>query len=387
MDVLLVEDENETREELSEMIKGWGHNCTDLPCAEEALQYVRSGISVDLLVFDINMPGPNGLEMLNELRSSPTAGSELLKAICVSGERDPQLILAALRNGVSDFHLKPLKPDIFFNAMRKVELDLRRSRLEINETSALRDQLNMNNKMIEELSAELCEAQRESLYCLAFAAEHKDATTGAHLARIGSYARRMAELLGWPEDRCSTIELAAPLHDVGKIGVPDEILLKKGKLTSDEFKIMKRHTIFGSEILSKATSPVMRLGAKIALYHHEAYDGSGYPEGLAGKQIPPEAAITSLVDVYDALRSSRPYKEAFAHSAAVDILCNGDDRTQISKFDPELLSLFLNHHRDFDAIYNQSLKSASKEETNNVTFEDSAGGGRSEGIFEIRTIA
>jgi len=349
--VLLVEDEADIREELSELLTSWGHDCEAMSCAEEALQYLRSGLSAELMLFDINMPGTSGLELLEELRGDRSIGGNTIRAICMTGDQNPNLVLSALKSGISDFQFKPLDPENLLSAINKVELDIKSSRSKISEVAALRDELDMKNKLLEETTTELCEAQREPLLCLAYAAEHKDATTGAHLKRISSYARRMGELLGWTEDRCSAIDLAAPLHDVGKIGIPDEVLLKKGKLTPSEYELMKRHTIFGSEILSRSKTPIMRLGGKIALYHHEAFDGSGYPRGLKGTQIPIEAAVVSLVDVYDALRSSRPYKDCMAHASAVDIICNGDDRTRVQQFHPELLSTFLRHHRDFDELY------------------------------------
>ena len=250
-----------------------------------------------------------------------------------------------------DFLFKPIDTSAPRSAINNVELDIKSVKSKGSEFAAVQDELAMKNKLLEEKTSELCEAQRESLICLAYAAEHKDATTGAHLNRISGYARRMGELLGWSDERCQSLALAAPLHDVGKIGIPDSLLLKKGRLTPSEYETMKRHTILGKEILSSSSSSVMRLGAKIALYHHEAFDGSGYPSGLRGNQIPIEAAIVSLVDVYDALRSSRPYKDSMAHAAAVDIICNGDDRTNVSQFHPDLLSTFLSHHREFDNIY------------------------------------
>ena len=349
MDILIVEDEKSVREELLELVNVWGHKVSAVACAEEALQYLKE-FSVDLVLFDINMPGTNGLEMLTELRADPSNGKSL-KAICMTGEQDPNFMLTALKSGISDFLFKPIDPSTLKLAMSKVELDIKTTRSQSSVFSALKDELAMKNQLLKEATYQLCEAQRESLICLAHAAEHKDATTGAHLSRISAYARRMGELIGWSEDRCHALELAAPLHDVGKIGIPDELLLKKGRLTPSEYEVMKRHTILGKQILSRSSSPVMRLGAKIALYHHEAFDGSGYPNGLEGNQIPLEAAITSLVDVYDALRSSRPYKDSMANSSAVDIICNGDDRTNVAQFNPELLFTFLKYHQEFDEIY------------------------------------
>jgi putative two-component system response regulator len=147
------------------------------------------------------------------------------------------------------------------------------------------------------------------------------------------------------------IRLAAPLHDIGKIGTPDSILLKPGKLGDVELRVMRTHSSIGHAILSQSTSPVLKMAANIALAHHERWDGSGYPNGLSAEEIPVEAAITALADVYDALRSKRPYKPALDHRTACDILLYGDGRTEAKHFSPELLQIFKENHDKFDEIY------------------------------------
>jgi putative two-component system response regulator len=176
--------------------------------------------------------------------------------------------------------------------------------------------------------------------CLAVAAEHKDNETGRHNRRIGRYASILASAMQWPPERCRLIELAASLHDIGKIGIPDDILFKPTPLTLEERVRMEDHTIAGHRILSAARAPVLECAANIARHHHERWDGSGYPFGLRGRAIPFEARIVAVCDVYDAIRSRRPYKPALTHDEACDALLHGDGRTSPDHFDPTVMAAF-----------------------------------------------
>jgi putative two-component system response regulator len=173
-----------------------------------------------------------------------------------------------------------------------------------------------------------------------------------HNKRLGIYAPRLAENLGMPPDFVESIAFAAPLHDIGKIGIWDKILLKPGPLTTDEFEIMKKHTITGANILSGSSYRKIQMTESVALTHHERWDGTGYPRGLKGEQIPIEGRIVSICDQYDALRSKRPYKPPYSHQGAMDILINGDNKTKPGGFDPRILKGFIKTASDFDQIYN-----------------------------------
>ena len=181
--------------------------------------------------------------------------------------------------------------------------------------------------------------------------KNKDCETGAHILRIGAYAARLAAELGWAKDQCEMLRLAAPLHDVGKVATPDSILLKEGPLTDDEFAVMRQHPKFGHEVLSMSDYPVMAMAARIALNHHERWNGGGYPRGLAGSEIPIEASITTLVDVYDALRSERPYKAAMTHEQAMQVILEGDGRTDPQHFRPDVLDAFKRAGQAMDHIF------------------------------------
>jgi putative two-component system response regulator len=193
---------------------------------------------------------------------------------------------------------------------------------------------------------EIRASREEVALRLITASEHRDHETGMHVRRIGLYAAEMARLLGWDSAGVEAIQSAAPMHDIGKIGVPDAILQKPSALTEDEWVIMKRHTTMGAAILKGSTVPFIRMGARIAIGHHEKWDGSGYPRGLRGEAIPMEARITALVDVYDALSNRRHYKDPWPEDEVVALMRKGIG----AHFDPDLADLFLTHLERFRAI-------------------------------------
>ena len=211
-------------------------------------------------------------------------------------------------------------------------------------------ELRQRNRQIAELQAETEEAFQLSIQLLARAAEIHDEGTGNHIVRVNEYSYFIARKLGMPKAFCDEIHYSAQLHDVGKMSVDQAVLKKKGRLNRREREEMDRHTIYGYEILK--ASPRLAMGAEIALNHHEKWDGSGYPYGRKGEEIPISARIVALADVYDALRSERPYKPAFSHDKAVRIITQGDDRIDPeSHFDPALVSLFRKHHAGFNRIW------------------------------------
>lgn len=213
-------------------------------------------------------------------------------------------------------------------------------------------------------NSELEQSYMDTMFRLARASRYKDEETGAHIERLSHYAKSMALNIGWDSKRAQGLFVIAPMHDVGKIGVPDAVLGKNGPLTEDEWESIKQHPLLGASLLSGSASPLLEMAKDVALTHHERWDGSGYPSGLKRKQIPKTGRIVMLCDLYDALRSRRPYKPAFSHVKTIDIMLNGNERTKPTHFDPSLLEVFRETHHQFDEIYStvQETKDAQEKE-------------------------
>lgn len=200
---------------------------------------------------------------------------------------------------------------------------------------------------------ELEQSYADTLVRLALASKYKDEETGAHIQRLSHYSKTIALYIGLPTEEADRLYAAAPMHDVGKVGVPDSILLKNGPLDQSEWEIIKQHPIFGASLLEGSPSLLLEMARKIALTHHERWDGSGYPQGLRGEEIPLAGRIVMFVDTYDALRSRRPYKSAYSHNKTCDIILQGNDRTRPSHFDPRLLEAFQDIHLEFESIFSR----------------------------------
>jgi two-component system, response regulator RpfG len=265
----------------------------------------------DLIVADYQMPGMNGLEFIRQFRQLNEGQDTPI--LMVTASSDPSVKYQLLDLGVVDFLQKPVDAsEITARSRNLISLH--------KVTLLLRNHNQELKKGVQEMTAVLAERERESLLVLARAAESRDPQTGSHLSRMASYSKVIALELGLCEDEAEEIFLAAPMHDVGKIGIPDRILLKHGKLTPNEWSEMQRHTNYGYDILGTSLTPILRLGGVIALNHHEAWDGSGYPNGKKGNEIPLCARIVAVADVFDALMSIRPYKKAWPLNEALDEL-------------------------------------------------------------------
>ena len=293
----------------------------------QALAHARVA-DPDLLIVDYMMPELDGIALVQALRAAPR-GTDL-PVLMVTANDELEVRHRALEAGVNDFLTKPLDRVEFRARMRNM-LALRASQRRLQDRAAW---------LAEEVSkatAEIVERERETILRLSRAAEFRDPETGDHILRMAHYAWIIAVRMKLPPEQQKLILEAAPMHDVGKVGIPDHILLKPGKLDDEEFAVMKQHPVIGHQILADSESPLLKLAAVIALSHHEKYDGSGYPLGLKGNAIPVVGRIVAVADVFDALTSARPYKPAWTLDRAQQFM--RDQRGL--HFDPECVDAFL----------------------------------------------
>jgi two-component system response regulator RpfG len=291
----------------------------------------------DLLLLDYRMPEMDGLEFARRFRRPLVHRDVPIVLVTVVG--DEPVRQAALDAGVIDFLVKPIRPRELRARCRNL-LQLRQQSESVKQRA-----LSLEQRLLSSMH-EVEERERETLSRLARAIEYRDSGTSAYLERMAHFAGLLAEELGMFEEEVRMVEMAAPLHDIGKIAIPDAILMKAGPLGEDELQMMRRHPRIGHELLSGSQNRFIQMGAVIALHHHERYDGSGYPGGLAGEEIPIEARIVAVADVLDALLSPRPYKPAWALEDALDYLA---EQSGIL-FDPRCIDALMNCRGRLDDI-------------------------------------
>ena len=323
--ILIVDDEPEIAELVQELLTIAGYRCFTANSAEAALRMLEKR-NFGLLVTDIMMPGMSGIELLEEVKKSFPD----LAVIMVTGLDDRKMAIHTLELGAYGYIIKPFnKNEILINVVAALE----RRRL-----SLLSQEYEKSLKMeVDQRTKDVHDREEEIIFRLIAATRYRDDETGAHVKRIGLYAAEMAKGLGWSDSATNDIRLAAPMHDLGKIGVPDEILLKTGKLEPAEFEIIKKHPKIGFDILDGSTIPLIQMAAQIALSHHEKWEGSGYLLGLSGDKIPEAGRVVAIVDVYDALVHDRVYRKALNENKALSIMVS--DRGK--HFDPFIFDCFM----------------------------------------------
>lgn len=335
--------------------------------ARDALRMVREH-HPDVVLLDINMPHVSGLDILRIIGLDPSL--QHIPVLILTAATDPEVRRTALDLGASDFLSKPVDPNELLPRVRNAIILKQHFDMMANEAARLEIEVDRRTRQLEATRQQL-------ILSLARAAEHRDNDTGNHVLRVGRYSMIIAEQLGYPQKRLPMLEQAAQLHDVGKIGIPDSILFKPGKLDPDEFELMRKHCALGRQIIEPISdkdwevlkthtrrgesllhvrsSPLLMLAAKIAQTHHEKWDGTGYPLGLSGEDIPLEGRIVAVADVYDALASARPYKKPFPRSQCFEILEAGRGR----QFDPAVLDAFFKRS---DAIVEIQMQLMDEEE-------------------------
>lgn len=303
---------------------------------EDALQQIEYA-KPDLILLDVMMPKIDGFETCRCLKQNPD--TQNIPVIFMSALSDTFDKIAGFEAGGVDYITKPFQHEEVL-ARVNTHLTLKHLREQVDQQNALLEQ------RVKERTQELEEIRLHVIRSLGRAAEYRDNETGWHIIRMSKCAARLAKAVGMSDDVCTMILHASPMHDVGKIGIPDRILLKPDRLTPDEWEIMKTHTTIGEEILSGNDSELLKTAALLARSHHERWDGSGYPEGLKGEEIPLVSRIVTICDVFDALLSRRPYKEPWELSATLDYL----KENKGILFDPHLIGLFFDNLDDMLAI-------------------------------------
>jgi putative two-component system response regulator len=339
--VLVVDDEPQVQQLIARILERHGFRCELAASADEARELLESRAeSFQLMLCDVNMPGESGLELL----SSTLASHPEVAALMVTGADDPKMAENAIELGAFGYLTKPFRPNELMinivNALhrRRLEMENRAHRTMLENavetrTAALSEAVSRLQRSEQELRTH----QEETVRRLSSMAELRDLETGRHLERMSSYCALIAERFGFDHERVELMRIASPMHDVGKIGIPDNILLKPSTLTHEEREVMQQHTVIGYQILSGSDAEILTLAALLAWTHHERFDGSGYPRQLVGEEIPLEGRIAAVADVFDALTSDRIYRPAFNVEEAVTMM----REQRGAHFDPEVLDRFL----------------------------------------------
>jgi putative two-component system response regulator len=338
--VLIVDDLEANVLLLERMLRGAGYDSITSTMDPFEVCELHLKNRYDLILLDLQMPGMDGFQVMQGLKEIETGG--YLPVLVITAQPDHKL--RALQAGAKDFIGKPFDlAEVLIRVFNMIEVRLLQKELH-NYNDVL-------EQRVRERTADLEESYLETIFTMTRAAEYKDEDTGAHVKRISYYSRELARMLGLDEEFVDKIFFASPMHDIGKIGIHDHVLLKPGGFTPEEWEVMKGHTSMGAKILGSGKSPYLKMGAEIALNHHERWDGGGYPNGKWDEAIPLAARIMNICDIYDALRSKRPYKPAFDHLKTVDIITRGDGRTQPEHFDPVIIAAFKQNHQSFRDIF------------------------------------
>ena len=341
--ILIADDQVLYIKLLEDLCAGLGYETVTARNGREAVELARLELP-DCILMDVIMGEMDGIDATAQLKSDKqTAYIPVIMVTALDSRSDR---LAGIKSGADDILAKPIDEE---------ELALRlRNNLRNKEFHDFQEQHTLLlEEQVRERTRQLRAGYIDTINRLVLASEYKDEDTGSHIKRISHFTREIAGQMGLGSEFADEIFHAAPMHDVGKVAIPDAILLKQGPLTDSEWQIMKSHTTIGAQILDGSDSPFLQMAVDIARCHHERWDGSGYPHGLKGEEIPLTGRIMGLCDQYDALRSVRPYKPAFDEETCARILLTGDDRTRPEHFDPDVLDAFRGCRKRFNEIFEE----------------------------------
>jgi putative two-component system response regulator len=326
--ILIIDDEPANLKLLDKILRSQGYQ--DLVLVDDPREVIGlyQAARPALILLDINMPYLDGYQVMEQLKA---LNDPILPPIVIlTAQHGKDYLLRALAAGARDFITKPFDRNELLMRVRNL-LDAQLAHRLVYDQKAVLEE------MVRARTEELRRTRLQVVQRLGMAAEYRDEETGSHILRMSHSCALLARAIGWSEDDCELILNASPMHDIGKIGIPDHILLKPGKFDPDEWEVMKSHATIGAKLLDGDDSDIMRMAREIAFTHHEKWDGSGYPNGLAGEAIPESGRIAALADVFDALTSIRPYKKAWTVEAAVDLIKDNSGK----HFAPDLVEVFL----------------------------------------------
>ena len=347
--ILIVDDDERVRRAHVRLIQSLGYETEVAADGIEALAKLR--LDIDLVLLDVEMPHIDGFEVARRIRAEPA--SRHVPIVMITGRTAREDHMRAIEAGVNDFVSKPVDPTELELRMRwHLELKTAHDALK-SEESVLARRVESRTTALRLALEEMTEARRatyeahlDTIRKLTLAAEYKDKDTAGHIERIGMYSAVIARALGLPPQEVELIRYAAPMHDVGKLGIPDAVLLKPGSLSDEEWIVMRSHTAIGAHILQGSPSDLIQMGEKICLTHHEKWDGGGYPNGISGEDIALEGRICAVVDVFDALTMDRPYRDALEHATVYGMI----EEDIGSHFDPLVAEAFMDHRDEIEAI-------------------------------------
>lgn len=331
--ILIVDDLPQNIELLEAYLAPYGYEIVTASNGAEALEKLDAH-PIDLILLDVMMPGMDGFEVARRVRQNEKMRQ--LPIILVTALRETEDRVKGIEAGCDDFISKPVDKSELIARVRSLLKVKAYNDLLSNYQKELEIEVAKRTEELKHAMETITAASLETIHRLSVAAEYKDEDTGLHIKRMSLYCAAIARQMGLDEHTVQTILYAAPMHDVGKIGIPDKILLKPGKHDAAEWEIMKQHAVIGAEILKDSDAEFIKMGEVIARSHHEKWDGSGYPDGLKGTEIPIAGRITAIADVFDALLSKRPYKEPFSLEKSLEIIRDGKG----SHFDPEVVDAF-----------------------------------------------